>query len=240
MPKAVAFVDYEHWYVSLSRNYGIRPNIKGWFEDLSKRVNLTEAFFFADFSHTSLSDEIGRIRPFSNKIIDTRSTSGVKKDFTDFIILDNIYQKALMSDDIDIFILFSGDGHFSSVTSFLKNIYSKEVGIYGISGSFSRQLQQTASWCVTLPTEQDAHGLEYKLIFDELKKNNIMYDKQALINTISSAHKNINQSNLKQTIDLLISEGTVSEHSVGRSKNVLPQLFVDWDKVAKSGIYDIS
>ena len=139
--------------MSLIKNYGIKPDIKGWFEDLAKRVNITEAIFFADFSHKSLADEIKRIRPYSNKIIDTRNPLGVQKDFTDFIILDNIYQKALLSDDVDCFVLFSGDGHFSSVTSFLKNIYGKQVGVYAINGSFSHQLRETSSWSVILPTE---------------------------------------------------------------------------------------
>ena len=31
LPTAVAFVDYESWYVSLIKNYGIKPDIKGWF-----------------------------------------------------------------------------------------------------------------------------------------------------------------------------------------------------------------
>ena len=95
----MAFVDYESWYISLLKNFGLKPDIKAWFEDLSTRVYLTEAVFFADFSHKSLADEIRRIRPYSNKIIDTRSPNGVEKDYTDFIILDNIYQKALASQD---------------------------------------------------------------------------------------------------------------------------------------------
>ena len=69
LPSAVVFVDYEHWYISLNNNYGIRPNIKAWFEDLQKRVNVKEVLFFADFSHKNLAEEIGRIRPFTNKII---------------------------------------------------------------------------------------------------------------------------------------------------------------------------
>ena len=36
-------------------NYGIKPDIKAWFEDVSKRINLVEAIFFADFSQRSLS-----------------------------------------------------------------------------------------------------------------------------------------------------------------------------------------
>ena len=97
----------------------------------------------------------------------------MQKDFTDFIILDNIYQKALSSDDIDVFILFSGDGHFSSVTAFLKNFYRKEVVIYGVNGSFSKQLRETASRFYILPTESDINESFYKYIFEpELQRSN--------------------------------------------------------------------
>ncbi|MEG1742622.1 MAG: NYN domain-containing protein [Clostridia bacterium] len=235
LPKAAAFVDYEHWYVSLARNFDTRPNIKGWYEDLCKRVNLTEVVFFADFSHKSLADEIQRIRPFSNKIIDTRNPNGVKKDFTDFIILDNIYQKALTSSDIDVFILFSGDGHFSSVASFLKNIYSKEVGIYGIEGSFSRQLQQTASWCVTLPTQDDVHGLEYRLIFDELKTSTIIHTEKSLIEKICASNKTAKSQNIKNSLDKLMIDGVIVSRTINRFSTKEPQLFVDWERVQKEG-----
>ncbi len=227
----MAFVDYESWYVSLHKNYGIKPDIKGWFEDLSKRVNITEAIFFADFSHKSLADEIKRIRPYSNKIIDTRNPLGVQKDFTDFIILDNIYQKALLSDDIDCFVLFSGDGHFSSVTSFLKNIYGKQVGIYAINGSFSHQLQETSSWSVTLPTEESIMGRYYSLLLEELRKSNVMYTESKLISAVCNEHKHEKASNLKTALDKLISEKVITTRKINDKKGAA--LFVDWDAAKK-------
>ncbi len=213
-------------------NYGMKPNIKDWYENLTQKVNLTEAVFFADFSHKSLADEIKRIRLYSNKIIDTRSPSGVKKDFTDFIILDNIYQKAMMSEGIDVFILFSGDGHFSSATSFLKNICGKEVGIYGVRGSFSRQLQETASWCVTLPTEEEVYGNDYQLIFGELKSNKSMLNANALIDTVTSKNKTVKKQSITEILSKLQQDGTVIPRTVGKNKDVL---FVDWEKAEKEG-----
>lgn len=218
--------------MSMSVNYGMKPNIKAWFEDLSRKVNLTEAVFFADFSHKSLADEIKRIRPFSNKIIDTRNPTGVKKDFTDFIILDNIYQKAMLSEGIDVFILFSGDGHFSSATSFLKNICGKEVGIYAIRGSFSRQLQETASWCVTLPTEEDVRGNDYGLILGELKNSEKMIRAQTLIDGVIKKNKNIKKKELSDALDRLEKESIITKRSIGQNKDVL---FVNWEKAEKEG-----
>lgn len=245
LPKAVAFVDYEHWYISLKRNFGIQPNIKGWFEELNSQVNLVEVTFFADFSHKSLADQISRIRPYSNRIIDTRNTTGVKKDFTDFIILDNIYQKALSSEDINTFIIFSGDGHFSSVVSFLKNFCKKEVVVYGIEDSFSRQLRQTASRCVTLPTEEDLHGSYYRLIFDVLKQaqesnSRDIPTKEKTVKAVCALSKTATTAKVTDAMNNLIEKGYISTRTVtsysgkGKSKKVTG-LFTDWEKVEKSG-----
>ncbi len=187
-----------------------------------------------------MSDEIRRIRLFSNKIIDTRNPYGVKKDFTDFIILDNIYQKALSSDDIKVFILFSGDGHFSSVTSFLKNFYHKEVVIYGIKDSFSKNLQETASRTVTLPTEQDIHGNFYQLIFDYLKESSRPTFNDAVASVVKKS-KGATKQQISASIKKLMENDYISERTLNnRGRNGIMKkqlnLFVDWDKVQKSGI----
>ena len=227
MKKAVAFVDYESWYVSMNVNYGMRPDIKGWYENLAKRVNIAEVLFFADFSHKSLASEIQRIRPYSSKIIDTRSPAGVQKDFTDFIMLDNIYREAMMSKGIDVFILFSGDGHFSSVVSFLKNTCKKEVGVFGINGSFSRQLRETASWFETLPSEAELYGNIYDLIFDELKNSKTMLTAQTLTDAVTKANKNIRKRDIEEVMKRLLADNVIVTRSVGKTKNAI---FVDWEK----------
>lgn len=230
-------MDYEHWYISLKNNFGLQPNIKGWFEDLNRQFNLVDVSFFADFSHKSLADEIARIRPYSNKIIDTRNPYGVKKDFTDFIILDNIYQKALSSSDIQVFILFSGDGHFSSVTSFLKNYFHKEVVIYGIRDSFSKTLQETASRVVILPTEEELNGNYYRLIFDYLKESPDPTYENAIA-TVLKKSKGASKQQIKASLNKLIEWDYISERKLNfRGRNgAHKNLFVDWEKVQKSGI----
>lgn len=242
LPSAVAFVDYEHWYISLNNNYGIKPNIKAWFEDLSERVNIKEIYFFADFSHKNLADEIGRIRPYTNKIIDTRSPFGVKKDFTDFIILDNIYQKALAADDIEAFILFSGDGHFSSVTSFLKNFYNKEVGLYAIKGSVSRQLQETTSWCVQLPDEAEMFGAYYQRIFEFLKGEEERCSKvlPTCARTVDalSKDKKLEKDKINTALKKLLADGVITLRKVGgKSSDKSSPIFVDWELVMKKGLF---
>ena len=193
--------------------------------------------FFADFSHKSLADEIGRIRLFSNKIIDTRSPNGVQKDFTDFIILDNIYQKALSSDDIDVFILFSGDGHFSSVTAFLKNFYRKEVVVYGVNGSFSKQLRDTASSFRVMPDDSDIHESFYRYIFEYLSSSKSPTYQEAVKYVTDKSRGKVQKQKVSEAMKSLADSGIISERSLpdGKGKKKA-KLFVDWEKAEKSGL----
>ena len=165
----------------------------------------------------------------------------MQKDFTDFILLDNIYQKALSSDDIGVFILFSGDGHFSSVTSFLKNFYHKEVVVYGINGSFSRQLQETATTCFTLPREDELFGSYYQHIFEYLK-NSARPTLDGAIDEVSKKSRNASKQMIARALKALEDEDVISERTIniksaaGRQKKQ-SCLFVDWDRAAKHAYF---
>ena len=81
--KAVAFVDFEHWYISLDRMYRDRPDIKAFRDELTDRYEIIDIVFFGDFSNPSLRQEIINIRQVTNTIIDTQNTStAFEKDFT--------------------------------------------------------------------------------------------------------------------------------------------------------------
>ena len=164
-PKALAFVDFEHWYISCDRNYKKRPDILGWFEEISKKYDVRDITFFADFSNQTLRAEIPRIRQITTSINDTQNASDkVVKDFTDFIMLDQIYQQAIQREDIQAYIIFTGDGHFSSVVSFLKNRCHKFVEIYGVKNCTSSQLKMTASRYTEVSDEEAPVVREIRII----------------------------------------------------------------------------
>ncbi len=170
-PKTAAFVDFEHWYISLDRNFHIRPNIKAWRDELARQFEISEIIFFGDFSNPSLRAEIPKIREVTNYIIETQNASPHhKKDYTDFIMLDHIYQKAITARDIDTYIIFSGDGHFSSAASFLITQCGKQVGVYAVKDSLSSQLSNTASWVVEVPQEDTKLFGCYHLILRNIKQ----------------------------------------------------------------------
>ena len=92
-PHAIAFVDYEHWYISLEKLDQKKPDIKAWFNEISTKYDVKDIIFFADFSNTAIRLEIPKIREVSSTIIETQNASAHhKKDFTDFTFFYSFYK----------------------------------------------------------------------------------------------------------------------------------------------------
>ncbi len=243
--KAVAFVDYEHWFISLDKMYNVRPDIKAWRDALSQKYEMQEIIFFADFSNAAIRQEIPRIREVSNYIIETQNTSSsFKKDFTDFIMLDHIYQKAINSPEIDTFILFSGDGHFNSVSNYLISQLGKKVGIYAIRGAMSNQLRNTASWVVLLPVVEDPNLDIYRMILKNLKyleDNKTKKSYPTFWATVESVSRlnNIKRKNVSEALRVMIEKGYVIQKEVVFSAGKkIQSLSADWKKCRTSGVWE--
>lgn len=243
LPRAVAFVDYEHWYISLERIHGLRPNIDAWFDDLKEKCNLEEVIFFANFSKFKEKEvETKRIRAFTNKIIDTYNPDQYyMKDYTDFIILDNIYQKALSSSDVNLFIIFSGDGHFSSVVAFLRNFCNKKVGIYAVKGSLNHNLAKNADWTEVVPTEEDFDLPIQNYIFtcleeNERAKNHLTFNK---IVELTSSKYSVDLELVRRNLSELIDNGYISQEQerVGRNR-YLRVLNANWEKIKNENAWN--
>ena len=242
-PVAVAFVDYEHWYISMNKLYNMKPNIQGWIKEMNEKYDVKEVTFFADFSNLSLSNEIPRIREVTNNIIQTTNAGAhYKKDFTDFIMLDHIYQRAMSADDVDTFIIFSGDGHFSSVVSCLKNKCRKDVGIYGIKDAFSTQLKNTASWYTELPNENEAFAPYYQMILNNLKNlENKRYRnaKPTYARTVEvvSEFNSVSPEKVKQGLDSLINKGYILKEDIRVDSKKVTTLKARWHLLIKDNIW---
>ncbi|MBQ7500290.1 MAG: NYN domain-containing protein [Clostridia bacterium] len=240
--KAVAFVDFEHWYISMEKMYGQKPDIMGWYNMMETRYKVEEIYFFADFSNSSIKAEIPNIRRITNFVIETQNTSAhYKKDFTDFIMLDHIYQKAMTASDTDVFIIFSGDGHFSSVVSFLANRMKKTVGIYGVRGAVSGTLRTNATWLVELPLEDKTKKLIYKTILVNLRSLEDTHGENArpgFRKTVSaaSASSGVDEETVAEILREMIDKGYIVQVSKRVNKKSIKILTVDWKKVRKDRI----
>ena len=238
--RIVAFVDYESWFYGLENIHKQKPDIASWFADLSRRGRVVDCIFFGDFSNPALKNEIGRIRPYSNKIIETRNPNPkFQKDYTDFIMLDNIYQRALSSSDIDVFVLFSGDGHFSSVASFLKNYGNVEVGIYGVSGAFSNLLKNSCDWWAEVPSKASRKNYVYELLFSAMReaeknKSNLVHSAQ-IVDSVVKKHQ-LPAEEVKSCLQELIDKGLIAKQGLIVNKN--EQVIVlrpFWDEIKAAG-----
>ncbi|MDL2232020.1 NYN domain-containing protein [Ruminococcaceae bacterium OttesenSCG-928-L11] len=238
LPKTVVFVDYESWYIALWEIHRRRPNIQAWFDDLRKRGQLLEVTFFGDFSDTGgMRDEINYIRRFTNRIIETKNISEhSKKSFTDFIMLDNIYQKVIASPEIEQIVLFTGDGDFCSVASYLRNFCGKVVGVYGVDDALSSQLEAISDWCVRLPFGNEPYQECRAAILSNLKYAEAHTKSATFRPTVRlvAEHYNLPEDAVEAELRLLIDEGiiyTVPERSRRDYTIMLNVLKVQWDKV---------
>lgn len=241
LPRAVAFVDYEHWYISLEKLHGLRPNIEAWFDDLREICNIEEVTFFANFSKFNEKEvETKRIRAFTNKIIDTYNPDAYfKKDYSDFIILDNIYQKAFGNNDIDLFIIFTGDGHFSSVTAFLKNFCNKEVGIYAVEGSLNNNLIKSADWTRLVPNDKDFHAAIHNAILTSIKKNekNPASLTFTRITEIASNEYKLDYQIVRKHLSDLIEKEYISQKQKRFGQSNLRVIEANWKAIEQDSIW---
>ena len=244
-PKTLVFVDFEHWYISLDKQFHQKPDIRAWKNKLSEEFDVDEIYFFADFSNQYIQNEVPKIREVTNFIIETGSKSQFhKKDFTDFIMLDRIYLTAFDRDDIDLYIIFSGDGHFSSVVRFLVTKKHADVGIYGIKDSVSHQLRSSATWVRELPSADDLMKAYYRAILGNLNylENDIKNGKihhptfKATVEAVTK-HYRMDYASVRLALQELIDNSYIKQTEVLLGNNSIRELVVDWNKVISDGIW---
>lgn len=242
-PHAVAFVDYEHWMISLDKLYHMKPNIDSWIEDVHTRVKLRDIYFFGDFSAPEMENELYRIRSCTNKAIETRNAGYYRKDFTDFIMLDSIYQQVILSPETESFILFSGDAHFNSAAAFLKNICRKEVGVYGVRGALSNQLKKTSSWWVEVPNEVEEFRRYYTMLFQNIRhleqiKNRTVFPTFMRTVENTAEYNQVDRELIRAALQQLIEKGYIGQRTeyVAFHKTITA-LSVDWDMAEMNGLW---
>lgn len=240
--KTAAFIDYEHWYISMKTQHKRPTNIHSWFEHVKRQGDIVDLTFFGNFSASGgMVGEIGKIRQYTSRIIETKSTEGVVKDFTDFIMLDSIYQHVLSYPETPQIILFTGDGHFSSVVSHLRNFCGKTVGVYGISGATSHQLKKAANWCIELPLDNELINEACHAVLDDLCYMERRGGRQATF--MQTVRKTAEKNNLDEDLTTaalrrLIRLGVVESQRVHNIHNYLEMinvLSVDWTAAAANG-----
>jgi hypothetical protein len=231
--RTIVFVDYESWFYGLHNQFNVETDVVGWFKNLKTKGMIDDIYIFGDFENNKMiAQDRLKLRTITSNIIDCSNFES-KKDYTDFIILDRIYQTAIRNDLAEQYIIFSGDGHFSNVSAFLKNFQDKVVGIYAVSGTLSQQLKNSASWVeLVYPSEKQNEETNsttttqidnidnmddsyiQKLIIDYIQDNeNSPTFVPTFTNTVSnvSASVNVDRESVSNLLRQLIEENIVSQ-----------------------------
>lgn len=243
--KAVVFVDYEYWYYSYKNLYHMTPNPGEWYEKLSGQYEIMEMLVFGAFEQEDLKLEMPRIRAVTNTIISTDNQGRFhKKDMTDFIMLDYIYQRAMDDKSRDIYILFTGDGHFQAVTRFLIQRFHKDVVVCGVRNAFSRQLQETATRTIELPAEKDVIEACYPLIVENFSyiadhpEKGILPTFRGTVSAVSRTN-GISEAVVHTALQQMLEHGYLNRKDYRVEFNRKIKVIVpDWEKLHDVGLWD--
>lgn len=244
-PSAVAFVDYEYWYVALDRHYHTRPDLAAWKAELCEKYDLKDLVVYGNFANNSLRAELPAISEIAEHIVETQIPFRThKKDQTEFLLLNGIYQRALTDPDVEAYVLFSGDGHFAPALEFLRDKCGKTVDIYAVRDSYSRQLIAAATLSTLTPEEVDWTAKCANMILTNLKylEANVIGDKpvrpsfRATVDAVSR-YRHLPKADVEQTLCWMLDNGYAEQYVEYLGEKDVRLIRVNWDKCSEAGLY---
>ncbi|MBP3347887.1 MAG: NYN domain-containing protein [Clostridia bacterium] len=244
-PTVSVFVDFEHWCYSLDNLFNIRPDVAGFYALVAKEYTVKNVYFFGDFTSPGLRAEVDKIRAVTNNIIDTQNSSQrVKKDFTDFIMLDYIYRDVAERKSASTYIIFSGDGHFSSVAAYLKNKRKKKVVVYGVEKSTSNRLKSIADECILIPGVEAEKNACKRLILASIdynmsKKGKGGYTTYGKTVNIVAYKNELDRDYVSAMMKELTDDGIIYKKvTVIDKTQKITTIDVNWDAAIKNGLWE--
>lgn len=241
-PKAVIFVDYEHWYYGYRNRFQMKPNIEEWVEELKNEFDISKLSVFGDFSRYNIGTDLDRLKGITKNIVHTASEKdGVDKDFTDVIMLDAIYRSAAEKNrKEEVYVIFTGDAHFTKVVQYLKEI-GKKVVVYGVKYGFSNMLKSEATSYVEMPRQSQEKNHYIDLILASLarlrNKPKTLVTYWKTINSVA-AYNHVSDEKVKQALDNLLKQKYLYEKQVmGYKGKKVTVLRADWERMETDGLW---
>lgn len=241
IPTAAVFVDYEHWYYGYRNSFQMKPNIEEWVNELESEYTISDLTVFGDFSRYNIGMDLNRLKGITKNIVHTASDNdGVDKDFTDVIILDAIYRSASEKKSPDVYVLFTGDAHFTKVVQYLKEI-GKKVVVYGVKYGFSNRLKSEATSYVEMPRKSQEKNHYNDLILTSLAR--LRYKPRTMITywkTVNSVadYNRVPNEKVKTALDSLLKQKYLyEEEAVGYNGQVISVIKADWKRLESDGLW---
>jgi len=233
-PITVVFIDYESLYFSFMNKYAIAPDLGPMIDDVKRHARILKIKVFGDFTKPEIDRERNRIRTVTSDIIDCGNEVGrLRKDFTDFILLDHVYQEVIQNAAVQQYVLFTGDGHFSSVATFLKTFMDKVVGVYGIPGTLSNQLRDCCSWSklINIVDEEDAvYQMNLLRNFRAIEQKGLVATFRKTVEHVARVY-NGNEYKYELILSEMIADGFVTRQAVRLNGNEFMSISPDWEKI---------
>jgi len=232
------FIDYDNLFWGHYNIYNQVPDIIHIIGLIkNKGNNFCSIQAFGDFTKPEMQRERMRLRGCGIQVIDC-AAEGLK-DYTDFIMLDAIFNVFINQKGVNTFVLVTGDQHFSSVVETLRHRCNKEVGVISLQGTTSRGLSEAANWFIEITATKNelnnSKNLRKKLI-DTI----LFVQKRGIFPSFSKTIEKCSQFNKEDprllTIELseMIREGLIAQEKInlpnGKEAKVL---VLDQEKMKK-------
>ena len=146
-----------------------------------------------------------------------------------------------MNPEIEVYILFTGDGHFHSVVKYLTQRLQKKVVVYGVTGAFSNQLQAVASEAHGLPTEEEAFTDYAKMVVQNMA---YVSTKQSIIpsfnGTVAAVCRRygVKDEPIRRVLKTMLDQGLLVQKDFRVEFNRKVKIIApDWDALEKAGLW---
>lgn len=240
--KTIVFIDYESLFWGLFNKYGETPDLNSFINELKKRGRIERIKVFGDFKG-EMEEELSKIRTITNEITNcsTNRNKETKKEFTDFIMLDHIYQTIFNQPEIEQYILVTGDGHFHSVATFLRTFKDKVVGIFGVFGSLSPQLVNCSTWGIEIKPQNNTQNHYQAKVLKTILWAEQQNHKPTFRKTVEVASKyyRVEQAKFTASLSKLIESGYIKQEEETTPKGItIPVLIADWSLINKHNLLD--
>lgn len=241
--KANVFVDYEHWYYSCRNLFHIDPDPISWRKELDAKYSIEKIFVFADFSNKGINEGLDKLHAISNTVISTQQPNGRhKKDMTDFVMLDHIYQVSAEDQEVGTYIIFTGDGHFQSVVKYLTQKLGKKVIIYGVTNATSSRLKDVATEVHEVPAPEEVIQSRYQMIVENLAyvldRDNIIPTFKGTVAAVARRNE-VPEDEVAIALHEMLNKGLI--HRTDRRvefNRTVKVLSADWDALIEAGLWN--
>lgn len=214
--KVALFVDIENLAYGLYNKYNSMLRPESLIEMANKYGQVIHVKCFGDFSQGILQSLRMDLVNATFDVVDVPSTEvhGKIKQYTDFMMLDDIYQVLMHHHDVSVFILGTGDGHFRGVASRLRIRHDKHVVLIGVRGTISSELQASADEVEYLePRAINMDGFDFGDLVRFMHRGVELGKTITFMSTVR-VYKRRRPQEVSRALELLIEQGKLTQETV--------------------------